>query len=115
MINSVEIRMPFMDWRLVAYTFALPTASKIGDGFTKRILREAMKGKMEESLRTRTFKVGIGSPIEHWMNTSLKDWTMDVLEDKSLRQQAEKAYSNGNIDAALCKEIWLAINLKLIS
>jgi asparagine synthase (glutamine-hydrolysing) len=115
MINSVEIRMPFMDWRLVAYTFALPISSKIGGGFTKRIVRQAMKGKMEESLRTRTYKVGIGSPVEHWFNNGLKDWFMDVLDDSMLRQKAEKAILNGNIDSKLCRDIWQSINLKLIN
>ena len=84
MMNSVEIRMPFMDWRLVSYIFSLPTESKIGNGYTKRILREAMKGKMDESLRTRTFKVGIGSPIEYWINGRLKEWAFDHLNDQSL-------------------------------
>ncbi|NNK81183.1 MAG: asparagine synthase (glutamine-hydrolyzing), partial [Flavobacteriales bacterium] len=38
MMNGVEIRMPFMDYQLVEYAFGLPFQSKIGNGFTKRIL-----------------------------------------------------------------------------
>ena len=30
MMNSIEIRMPFMDWRLVSFVFSLPIESKIG-------------------------------------------------------------------------------------
>ena len=36
MINSVEIRMPFMDYRIVNFVNSLPYSSKIGNGFTKR-------------------------------------------------------------------------------
>jgi len=71
MISSVEIRMPFMDYRLVEYVFSLPLSSKLGKGFTKLVLREAMKGKIDETLRTRTFKVGVGSPLHHWFNSFL--------------------------------------------
>ena len=42
MAHGVEVRMPFMDWRLVTYTMALPEASKSSDGYTKMIARRAM-------------------------------------------------------------------------
>lgn len=115
MMNSVEIRMPFMDWRLVSYIFSLPTESKIGGGFTKRIVREAMKGRMEESLRTRTYKVGIGSPVEYWFNGNLKEWAMDVLKDNKLRNKAENILEkDGKWSPSMVKELWLTINTELI-
>ena len=42
MAHGLEIRMPFMDWRLVAYTFSLPLQAKVGGGFTKRIQRDSL-------------------------------------------------------------------------
>jgi asparagine synthase (glutamine-hydrolysing) len=107
--------MPFMDWRLVSYVFSLPTESKIGGGFTKRIVREAMKGRMEESLRTRTYKVGIGSPVEYGFNGNLKEWAMDVLKDNKLRNRAENVLEkDGKWSTSLVKELWLSINTELI-
>lgn len=114
MINSVEIRMPFMDWRLVSFIFRLPIDSKIGSGYTKKILRDAMKNKMDESLRTRTFKVGIQSPIEHWMNHNLKDWTLDHIDNPALKKEAEAAYKNSTLNYNLVTRLWQSINLKLI-
>ena len=35
MANGLEVRMPFMDWRLVCYTFALPMQSKVGGTYQK--------------------------------------------------------------------------------
>ncbi|MGE0566604.1 MAG: asparagine synthase (glutamine-hydrolyzing) [Bacteroidia bacterium] len=111
MMNSVEIRMPFMDWRLVSYVFSLPTESKIGKGFTKLLVREAMNGKMEESLRTRTYKVGIGSPIDCWMEGPLKEWSNDLLKkiDRNITKNI------GDIEQFSNIEKWKLINISLIS
>ncbi len=115
MINSVEIRMPFMDWRLVSFIFSLPSESKIGAGYTKRILRQAMIARMDESLRTRTYKVGIGSPVEHWFNGPLKNWVMDTIKDIPLRQKAEASIKeDGKWSADMVRSLWLSINTDLI-
>lgn len=111
MMNSVEIRMPFMDWRLVSYVFSLPTESKIGEGFTKLLVRKAMKGKIDESLRTRTYKVGISSPIDNWLNNSLRSWAADMINDNRLREELNKG---NTLNSEQVKKIWQEINLKLI-
>ena len=115
MINSIEIRMPFMDWRLVTFVYSLPISSKIGQGFTKLILREAMKHKMDESLRIRTFKVGIGSPIQSWLNGPLKNWALDSIKDSKLKETAEavlKEKRHYNVNET--RNIWQHINTELI-
>jgi asparagine synthetase B (glutamine-hydrolysing) len=48
MASGVEIRMPFMDHRLVTYTFSLPWTSKVGGTYTKRIMRDALKGILRQ-------------------------------------------------------------------
>jgi asparagine synthase (glutamine-hydrolysing) len=115
MMNGVEIRMPFMDWRLVTYVFSLPLKSKIGGGFTKKIVRDAMRGRMDESLRTRTYKIGISSPVDHWFNNYLKYWALDVLNDSPEKPRLEQAYKKGIIGPELVRNVWQEINLKLIS
>jgi asparagine synthase (glutamine-hydrolysing) len=62
MAHGVEVRSPFMDWRLVCFLFSLPSNSKMGSGFTKRILRDALSGILPEAIRTRTQKLGFISP-----------------------------------------------------
>jgi asparagine synthase (glutamine-hydrolysing) len=81
MAHGVEVRMPFMDWRLVTFLFSLPDESKIGDGFTKRVARIAMKGRMPEKIRSARFKVGFNSPMPEWMNGVLGKWSMNLLEN----------------------------------
>ena len=80
MAHGVEVRMPFMDWRLVTFTMALPEASKWSDGYTKLIARQAMKGEMPESIRMGRRKVGFNSPMPEWLNGPLSGWTLSLLD-----------------------------------
>ena len=122
---SVEIRSPFMDWRLVSYVFSLPVSSKIGDGFTKRILRDAMRGQMPESIRTRKLKIGLSAPLPSWFNGTLKPFIRDLVNSSEFQSQP---YWNGKEIAALvrerestgwndffeCSRVWKYINAYLL-
>lgn len=79
MAHGIEVRMPFMDWRLVAYTMALPDASKSADGYTKMVARRAMAGQMPETIRMRARKIGFNSPMPQWLNGPLADWTNSLV------------------------------------
>jgi asparagine synthase (glutamine-hydrolysing) len=115
MINSVEVRMPFLDWRLVTYVFSLPVKSKLGNGFTKLLLRTALSGKINEELRTRTFKVGISSPLSHWYNGQLKIWMQEEVK-RSLKKFCSEDLSDiHGLDTTDVKGKWQLINLALIS
>lgn len=83
MAHGVEVRMPFMDWRLVAYAMALPDSSKSGDGYSKLVARRAMAGRMPESIRMGRRKVGFNSPMPEWLNGPLAAWVESVLAQKS--------------------------------
>lgn len=72
MASGVEIRMPFMDHRLVSYTFSLPWTSKVGGGFTKRVMRDALKGILPEEIRCRRDKIGWNAPLHEWLRGPLK-------------------------------------------
>ncbi len=85
MAHGVESRMPFMDWRVVTFAFGLPEEAKVGDGFTKRILREAMRGTMPESLRTRKLKTGFTSPMPNWFNDGLDRWILREIDTPTFR------------------------------
>ena len=71
MANGIEVRMPFMDYRVVTQAFSCPSSDKIGNGFTKLLLREAMKGVMPESIRTRRNKIGFNAPMPALFNGDL--------------------------------------------
>jgi asparagine synthase (glutamine-hydrolysing) len=79
MAHGIEVRMPFMDWRLVCFSFSLPEASKIGGGYTKRILREAMRQTLPPAIRTRRTKIGFTSPLPTWFEGPLASWIWETV------------------------------------
>ena len=82
MAHGIELRMPFFDWRLVTYAFALPDTSRNGGGYSKRLLRLAMQGTMPDMIRLRRTKVGFISPIDHWARGTLKSWLLDLCASR---------------------------------
>jgi asparagine synthase (glutamine-hydrolysing) len=101
MQHGIEIRMPFMDYRLVTYLFSLPLESKLGQGYTKRILRNAMQGLMPESIRLRRTKIGLSAPITQWFNTHLNEFVSDQVNSESFRKSP---YWNGELIRNMAEE-----------
>jgi asparagine synthase (glutamine-hydrolysing) len=93
MQNGIEIRMPLMDYRLVCYSFALPTEAKVGNGYTKLVLRNAMKDLLPETIRLRKNKIGLGAPTAHWFNNQLGTYICDEVSSDSFLQSK---YWSGN-------------------
>lgn len=71
MAHGIESRMPLLDWRLVTFARSLPPDAKLGGGFTKRVLRDAIRGLVPEQIRLRRSKVGFNAPLIEWANGSL--------------------------------------------
>jgi asparagine synthase (glutamine-hydrolysing) len=103
MAHGVEVRMPFLDWRLVTYTVALPEEIKYAGGISKLIARRAMVGRMPDSIRSEKRKVGFNSPMPEWLNGPLADWTAALLK------KPVAMFSELVDEPALAKEV-LALN-----
>jgi asparagine synthase (glutamine-hydrolysing) len=83
MANGVEIRMPFMDHRLVSFAFSLPWTAKIRNGFSKAIIRDAVADLMPKEVAYRKTKIGFHSPMTDWMRGPLKQFFMDTIHSRS--------------------------------
>jgi asparagine synthase (glutamine-hydrolysing) len=74
--NSVESRLPFLDYRLVELALALPTALKIHKGYGKWIIRKATDGMVLDRIRLarykRPFDVNVRSWIEQGLGESIR-------------------------------------------
>jgi asparagine synthase (glutamine-hydrolysing) len=88
--HGIEARLPFLDWRVVCYAFSVPDESKAANGYTKRLLREAMRGVLPEPVRLRREKIGFNAPIAHWLSGGLGDWLWDLVNEKEF----------------LCSDLW---------
>ncbi len=87
MAFSREVRLPFLDHRLVEYVDALPDEEKLSGGLTKRVLRRALRGSVPEAVRRRTDKVGFAAPTADWLRGPLAETLGDTLLASSLRQR----------------------------
>lgn len=79
MAHGIEIRMPFMDWRLVCFTLSLPDSEKMSGELTKVIARRSLAGMLPDSIRNSPRKVGFNSPMPGWLNGPLQPWTLALL------------------------------------
>jgi asparagine synthase (glutamine-hydrolysing) len=66
MSQSVESRLPFLDYRLVEFAFALPDEMKLRDGFTKYVLRKAMANELPGWLTSQRRKTRFSAPYASW-------------------------------------------------
>jgi asparagine synthase (glutamine-hydrolysing) len=122
MAFSVEARLPFLDYRLVSYLFSLPADQKIRGGWTKYVMRQALKGVIPESIRTRTDKIGFATPEAQWFRTSMLDYLRSLFSsartrDRGLYDTARllallERNAAGQVEAgraiwrAACLELW---------
>ncbi|MCR5590797.1 MAG: asparagine synthase (glutamine-hydrolyzing) [Lachnospiraceae bacterium] len=83
MANSVEIRMPFMDHRMVTLGMSLPWKSRLHGGFSKSIIRDAMAPFMPKEIAYRRTKIGFNTPIVEWMQGPLRTYFLEMTESSS--------------------------------
>ena len=79
--NSIEIRNPFLDYRLMELSVSLPTFLKINRGYTKYLLRESMRGTLPDNIIMRTDKMGFSTPEASYVKKYLYENFNDELEN----------------------------------
>jgi len=87
MAHSVEARVPFLDYRLVEFTFALPLQHKIRNATSKIVLRDALRGVLPEIVRTRKSKLGYTTPERAWFDNALGTLLQELLYTPSFRSR----------------------------
>ena len=86
MANSLEIRVPFLDHRLVEYSFSMPADQKIRAGVQKVLLRRVMQEQIPEINRDHV-KRQVQTPQREWLSTTLRPVINDVIHSASFRQR----------------------------
>ncbi len=122
MAHSIESRTPFLDYRLVEFTFNCPTEYKVSKGETKRILRNALKDTLPKKVLERHDKMGFLTAEELWFKTQSPkqlldgikkaiDLSMNMLSPKLIHQTHEMLEGKRAFDysfwRALCFGAWL--------
>jgi len=86
MLNSLEVRVPILDYQFVEWVTGLPPQWKLRGSTQKYILRKLAErvGVPREALNRP--KQGFALPLVHWMRNELKDVLMILLEPRTLQR-----------------------------
>jgi asparagine synthase (glutamine-hydrolysing) len=67
MAHGVEVRLPFLNRKLIAGVAGMSADQLIHDGYSKYVLRKLMKDRLPNEIVWRTDKVAYEPPQEKWM------------------------------------------------
>ena len=80
MANSLEVRAPLLDYRLVEYLATLPVSFKLINGVTKYIFRKLCEPLLPTSILQKP-KQGFAIPKDQWFRTELRQYAQEILLD----------------------------------
>jgi asparagine synthase (glutamine-hydrolysing) len=122
MLNSLEVRAPFMDQILAEYVASLPVSYRVNNGKLKYLLKKAASEVLPDEILNRK-KQGFSVPLKHWFRGELAGFVQETLESKQARERGifnpqfvhnmlEAHKSNRAVDHSssiwtmLCLELW---------
>ena len=117
---GLELRMPFLDHRLVECVSALPDRERVRGLTTKHILREAARRLLPATLPKRTkgsWRLDVGG----WLRHELRDYTLEHLRSGASRTRAY--YDRATLDRVLDQHLagknnhetllWTLLNIEI--
>jgi asparagine synthase (glutamine-hydrolysing) len=102
MANSVELRVPLLDHKILEFAASLPQNFKIRGFTTKYIAKKALSGSVPREILHRK-KAGFPVPYERWLRFDLKDWVRDLLLDS--RTTARGYFQKAAVERMLADDI----------
>lgn len=86
MASSLEVRNPYLDFRLMEYSFNLPQNLKIKDGTPKYLMKKLLERYLPKELVYRR-KWGFPAPIGNWLTRDLSYLIDTWLSPQRIRSQ----------------------------
>ena len=83
MASALEIRVPFLDHKVVEFNASLPGDWKLKGLRTKHILRSALEGLLPDNIVNRG-KQGYSLPVKHLLRGDLKNYMIQLLSDSPM-------------------------------
>jgi asparagine synthase (glutamine-hydrolysing) len=84
MQHSLEVRVPFLDHKLVEFVSTIPTRYRLRWGQKKYILRRALRGTLPHAVLARR-KQGFSVPLGQWLRGPLRDLVHSYLSASAIR------------------------------
>jgi asparagine synthase (glutamine-hydrolysing) len=97
MANSLELRVPLLDHKLLEFAATLPCDLKVNGFCTKYIAKRALSKRVPEPI-VRRRKTGFPVPYGSWFRKDLRSWVNDVLFDR-------KTTNRGYFDTAAVRRL----------
>lgn len=97
MRNSIETRLPFIDYHVLETALSLQSKIKIKEGWTKYILRRVVDDILPKSIVWRKNKFGFEAPTQSWLDSIENEMNKSVLDSKIIKKITTKIDMN-NID-----------------
>ena len=86
MLNSIEVRVPFLDHKFVEFTTKIPPSFKLKNLKTKYILKKAMEGLIPKDNIYRS-KQGFSIPMKNWMKGELQSTMEDLISKENVNKR----------------------------
>lgn len=113
MANSVEARLPYLDYRMVESMLDLPLHSKINKGWTKLPLRKS--GILPELIAYRRSKLGFNAPERTWIGMYSQEMLLQVLGSTLISQISDIDQLRSSWPHLDLREQWRLFNLAMWS
>jgi asparagine synthase (glutamine-hydrolysing) len=120
MAFSIESRVPYLDQEFVDHILSLPEHAIVRHGWSRWILRAALKGTLPEKIRLRRWKVGFTTPEMRWIRARRAAFTSLYQSptfqarpywDGEAVVQAFRACCRGEVEESMF--FWRAANVEL--
>jgi len=98
MAVGLESRVPFLDHRVVEFSWKIPMSMKYRDRNGKWLLRQLLNRYVPRQLMERP-KMGFGIPIDDWLRGPLREWGEELLKEDRIRQE-------GFLDHLTVRKMW---------
>jgi asparagine synthase (glutamine-hydrolysing) len=124
MANSLELRVPLLDHKVLEFAASLPDNAKLNGLTTKHILKKVLSPRVPKEIISRK-KTGFPVPYERWLKNEFRKEALDILLDRRtlergyfdksfMRNFVEKEYSSNQsnpkeIFSLICLEMWQRI------
>lgn len=119
MANSIELRVPFLDHKILEFAASLPENFKVRGVTTKFIAKRALRHRVPREILERR-KAGFPVPYESWFRKELKGWISGILLDRETLSRGyfnrvciEKMLSEDSLSGGLSKELFSLAALEL--
>lgn len=127
MMYGLEVRSPFLDYKLAEFVYNLPTEFKMNKGENKIILKDILSEIMPKEFVYRR-KQGFGAPVKEWLRTPKMENLIKkefgdeahiykFFNKKALKKIINRFYGNGKfgekIDDSVYYKIWVLLCLEL--